>query len=57
VSAFQVFRTALDGGESSLFAVGKLRDTVRLTEDGARLLKREVRLDTRQLGIGSHIPF
>jgi methanesulfonate monooxygenase small subunit len=57
VSALQVFRTVLDGGETSLFAVGKLRDTVRLKEDGARLLKREVRLDTRQLGIGSHIPF
>jgi methanesulfonate monooxygenase small subunit len=57
VSALQVFRTALDGGTTSLFAVGKMYDTVRLDEGTALLAKRLIRLDTRQLGIGSHIPF
>jgi methanesulfonate monooxygenase small subunit len=56
MSALQVFRTALDGGATSLFAVGKLHDTVKLEDGTARLLKRTVRLDTRMLGIGSHIP-
>ena len=57
VSALQVFRTALDGGTTSLFAVGKMYDTVRLDEGTALLAKRVIRLDTRQLGIGTHIPF
>ncbi len=57
VSALQVFRTALDGGATSLFAVGKIHDTVNLADGKARLAKRVIRLDTRQLGIGSHIPF
>jgi methanesulfonate monooxygenase subunit beta len=57
VSALQVFRTALDGGATSLFAVGKMRDTVSLAHGKARLARRAIHLDTRQLGIGSHIPF
>jgi methanesulfonate monooxygenase small subunit len=57
ISALTVFRTAQDGGETSLFAVGKLHDTVRIHAGVARLAARTVRLDTRQLGIGSHIPF
>jgi methanesulfonate monooxygenase subunit beta len=61
VSAVQVFRTTLDGGATALFAVGKLYDTVRLDGDGdgvtALLRRREVRLDTRMLGYGHHIPF
>ena len=57
VSALQVFRTTLDGGATALFAVGKLYDTLSL-DDGAPLLRRrEVRLDTRMLGYGHHIPF
>jgi methanesulfonate monooxygenase small subunit len=56
VSALQVFRTALDGGETALFAVGKLYDTAKLEDATARLLKRTLRLDTRMLGIGSHVP-
>jgi len=56
VSALQVFRTALDGGTSRLFAVGKLYDTVHAIDDGVLLAKRVVRLATRDLGIGSHIP-
>ncbi|HVY36332.1 MAG TPA: aromatic-ring-hydroxylating dioxygenase subunit beta [Polyangia bacterium] len=56
VSALQVFRTALDGGATSLFAVGKIYDA--LAWDGARALlrRRRVRLATRLLGIGSHKP-
>ena len=57
VSALQVFRTTLDGGETDLYAVGKIRDRVSLKDGVARLLARNVRLDTRMLGIGYHIPF
>lgn len=56
VSALQVFKTSLDGGFTELYAVGKIRDEVALTDDGPRLLDRDVRLDTRMLGIGYHIP-
>jgi methanesulfonate monooxygenase subunit beta len=57
VSALQVFRTALDGGATELYAVGKIHDTVRVIDGAARLTRRHIRLDTRMLGIGSHIPF
>jgi methanesulfonate monooxygenase small subunit len=56
VSALQVFQTALDGGVTTLFAVGKIYDTAKLESGATRLLKRTLRLDTRMLGIGSHIP-
>jgi len=56
VSALTVYRTDLDGGESRLFAVGHYHD--RVVRDGERWLlgRREVRLDTRSLGIGTHYP-
>ena len=57
VSALQVFRTQLDGGATELFAVGRLHDTVKLNADGAKLVRRIVRLETRQLGYGYHVPF
>lgn len=59
VSALQVYRTALDGGATELFAVGRYVDRVRLSPDGAsaHLLRRTVKLDTRMLGIGYHVPF
>ena len=57
VSALQVFRTQLDGGASELFAVGRFLDTVRLNGPHPRLAKRVVKLDTRLLGYGYHIPF
>jgi len=57
VTGLQVFRTTLDGGETQLFAVGKIYDSLRLAHDHARLLKREIKLTTRLLGIGSHVPF
>lgn len=57
VSALQVFRTQLDGGASELFAVGRFHDAVRLNGSQPKLAKRVVRLDTRLLGYGYHIPF
>lgn len=57
VSALQVFKTALEGGVTELFAVGKYLDTVKLDGGKLLLLKRVVKLDTRMLGIGYHIPF
>jgi methanesulfonate monooxygenase subunit beta len=57
VSALQVFKTELDGGATELFAVGRFHDTVKLNGDGPRLARRVVRLDTRLLGYGYHIPF
>lgn len=57
VSALQVFRTTLDGGITQLYAVGKYHDRVKLNGSKPKLLSRNVRLDTRELGIGYHIPF
>lgn len=57
LSALQVFKTSLDGGTTELFAVGKVHDEIVLGDAGPKLLDRNVRLDTRMLGIGYHIPF
>lgn len=57
VSALQVFRTALDGGATELFAVGRYLDTVKIDDGPPRLIKRVVKLETRQFGFGNHIPF
>ena len=60
ISALQVFKTSLDGGATELFAVGKLHDQISLSGmpgAGPKLLAREVRLQTRMLGFGYHIPF
>ena len=59
VSALQVYKTDLDGGATTLFAVGKYVDTIKLDSNSGkpRLAKRVVKLDTRMLGIGYHIPF
>ena len=57
ITSLQVFRTTLDGGETQLLAVGKLHDSLRLADGQVRLLRRDVKLTTRLLGIGSHIPF
>lgn len=56
-SALQVFKTSLDGGATELFAVGKIFDTINLNGDSPKLLDRNIRLDTRMLGAGYHIPF
>src|SRR5918998_488455 len=53
VTSVVVYRTALDGGATELFAVAKYFDAISL-EGGTPLLgSRDVRLDTRELGIGS----
>ena len=57
VSALQVFRTQLDGGATELYAVGGLIDTVKLDGEAPKLASRVVRMETRQLGFGTHIPF
>ena len=55
-SKFQVFRTRLDGGATELFAVGRYLDTIDCAADEPRLLSREVRMDTRDLHWGTHLP-
>ncbi|AXF12584.1 methanesulfonate monooxygenase (plasmid) [Paraburkholderia graminis] len=57
MSALQVYRTEHQGGTTSLVAVGKYLDEVELGAEGPLLIKREVRLDTRMLGKGYHVPF
>src|SRR3989440_12127361 len=57
VSALQVFRTQLDGGATELFAVGRSHDTVKFDGEQPKLARRVVKLDTRLLGYGYHIPF
>jgi methanesulfonate monooxygenase small subunit len=56
ISAFQIFRTQLDGGATELFAVGRFHDTIKLGA-APRLARRVVKLETRLLGAGYHIPF
>ena len=58
-----IYRTQLDGvnshfesGQTALFAVGRYEDRIRIQGDQPRLLERTVRLDTRQVDIGSHFP-
>lgn len=64
VTMVTIYRTELDGKDSfrnsgltSLFAVGSYLDRVRLDGEEPRLISRNVRLDTRQLNAGSHLPF
>jgi methanesulfonate monooxygenase subunit beta len=57
VSALQVFRTQLDGGATELFAVGRFHDTITMQGNSPKLAHRIVRLETRLLGYGYHIPF
>ena len=57
VSALQVFRTALDGGATELFAVARMVDTVKLDNGTPKLAQRLIKMETRQLGFGSHVPF
>lgn len=57
VSGLQVYRTTLDGGATELFAIGKMTDKLALSAEGAKLVDRHIKLDTRMFGIGFHIPF
>lgn len=56
VSSLQIYRTALNGGATERFAVGKHYDTVALDGGQPRLLARHVELDTRDLDWGTHLP-
>ena len=56
VSALQIFKTRLDGGGSELFAVGRFHDTIKLGGATPKLLRRVVKMETRLLGGGYHIP-
>lgn len=64
VSALSIYKTELDGtnshresGKTSIYLVGTYEDVIRVDDQQAKLLSRVVRLDTRQLDIGSHKPF
>jgi len=57
ITALQVYKTELDGGATKLFAVGKYLDRVTLANGAPKLAQRTVKLDTRMLDIGYHIPF
>lgn len=46
----------IDAGENRLFAVGKYIDTFAITDDMARFMSREIRLETRRLDKGTHWP-
>jgi methanesulfonate monooxygenase small subunit len=54
-SAFAAYATDRNG-ISRLFAVGRYLDLVVAGDDGPRLLARDVALQTRDLGVGLHIP-
>jgi methanesulfonate monooxygenase small subunit len=56
VTAVAIYRTTLDGGETKLFAIGRYTDALAHTVDGWRFRSRDLRLETRSLGIGTHYP-
>jgi 3-phenylpropionate/cinnamic acid dioxygenase small subunit len=55
-STLSVFHTDTDG-RTAVMAVGRYQDEVVVVDHNVlRLRRREVQLDTRDLGIGSHVP-
>jgi len=63
VSSVIVYQNLLDGinshidaGESRLFLVGKYLDTLKIEDNKAKFLSREVRIENRRLDKGSHWP-
>ena len=63
ISSVIVYQNLLDGinshidaGESRLFLVGKYNDTLKIKNNKATFLSREVRIETRRLDKGSHWP-
>jgi methanesulfonate monooxygenase subunit beta len=56
VTSVAIFATALDGGETTLFALARYHDVVDIAGAEPRLKHRTVRLETRSLGIGKHWP-
>lgn len=55
LSTVQCFHTDQDG-RSQLLALGRYTDLVQVDDGAARLLNRVTRLETRDLGVGSHVP-
>ncbi|HWL84484.1 MAG TPA: nuclear transport factor 2 family protein [Polyangiaceae bacterium] len=62
VSSLAIFHTVVDvgdahleGGSSRLFAVGRYYDRLHFAGGHWRLFERTAKLDTRQLGAGSHL--
>jgi methanesulfonate monooxygenase small subunit len=47
--------THVDGGSTNVFAVGRYHDRFRVEQGRFLLTERTVRLETRQLGVGSHL--
>ncbi|GEM_PF-132225 len=63
VSSVIIYQTLLDGinshidaGESRLFLVGKYIDKLKIKDNKAKFISREVRLENRRLDKGSHWP-
>ena len=54
-STFLCIHTDMSG-RSRMMAAGRYVDEVRNTAQGLRLLNRETQLETRDLGVGSHVP-
>lgn len=54
-SSVLLFHTDLDGN-SKLFAVGQYEDLIETAGETPRFLERVVRLETRNLGPGVHVP-
>jgi methanesulfonate monooxygenase small subunit len=44
-------------GQTTPLAVGRYEDRITAEEGALRLRARDVKLDTRDIGIGSHVPF
>jgi len=56
-STVQVYRTEHEGGTTSLVAIGEYIDVIHVDSSSTLLVDREVRLQTRMLGKGYHVPF
>lgn len=63
-SNLTIYRTQEDGtmsyleaGQTSLYAIGTYIDQIRIVDGEPVLVERTVRLDTRQIDVGSHKPF
>jgi methanesulfonate monooxygenase small subunit len=56
ITSVAIYATQLDGGATDLWALGRYHDVIAFGPDGARLARRVVRLETRNLGIGKHWP-
>ncbi len=54
-TSFVIYETGLDG-RSLPWAVGRYHDVIIREGEALRLAERTVRLHTRDLGIGSHVP-